>query len=150
MPCVTDQHQPTRLGDAPADEGVPEDAASPARPLWRRRSVLVAGALLVVSVVLYIAAYLALGHDLVRGATVLGVPVGGLTRAEAEAKLAADLPAVADAPIAVRVTDGEETFNLVPPESGLGIDIEATVGAVPRASANPFSLVRALFGAGAA
>ena len=149
MPCVTDQHQPTRLGDAPADEGVPEDAASPARPLWRRSSVLVAGALLVVSVVLYVAAYLVLGHDLVRGATVLGVPVGGLTRAEAEAKLAADLPAVADAPIAVRVTDGDETFNLVPPESGLGIDIEATVGAVPGASANPFSLVRALFGAGA-
>ena len=54
-----------------------------------------------------------------------------------------------DAPIAVRVTDGEETFNLVPPESGLGIDIEATVDAVPGASANPFSLVRALFGAGA-
>ena len=61
-------------------------------------------------------------------------------QAEAEAKLAAELPAVADAPIAVRVTDGEETFNLVPPESGLGIDIEATVGAVPGASANPFSL----------
>ena len=53
---------------------------------WRRRPVLIAGAVLAGLLVLYVAAYVAAGGSLARNATVLGVEVGGLSPAEAEAK----------------------------------------------------------------
>jgi vancomycin resistance protein YoaR len=143
---VTDQ--PTRVGDAPPDESGPTATAGPRKLFWRRRTTVVVGAILAGACALYLAAYLVAGRDLPTGATVLGVEIGDLTRAEAEAKLARELPAIVDAPIAVRVADEEQTFSLAPAESGLGVDYEATVDAVPGVSANPVSLVRALFGAG--
>jgi vancomycin resistance protein YoaR len=144
---VTDQ--PTRIGDAPLDEPAPEIPAGEGGSFWRRRSFIVVGAVLAGVCVLYLATYLVAGRDLASGATVLGVEVGNLSRADAEAKLAEELPALVDLPMSVRVADNETTFSLVPTESGLGIDIEETVDAVPGASANPLSLARALFGAGA-
>jgi vancomycin resistance protein YoaR len=143
---VTDQ--PTRVGDAPPDESGPTATAGPRKLFWRRRTTVLVGAILAGACALYLAAYLVAGRDLPTGATVLGVEIGDLTRAEAEAKLARELPAIVDAPIAVRVADEEQTFSLAPAESGLGVDYEATVDAVPGVSANPVSLVRALFGAG--
>jgi vancomycin resistance protein YoaR len=172
---VTDQ--PTRLGDAPPDEGAPQEslpqeglpAEGPAKdgtaedgtphegppqvtvsateaPFWKRRWLIVVGMVLAVIGVLYLAVYLAAGRDLVNGATVLGIDIGDLSEAEAEAKLAEELPAVVNAPLSVQVTDDEKTYTVAPAESGLSIDIEATVDAVPGASANPVSLIRALFG----
>ena len=140
--------QPTRVGDAPADENA-QDSAGTQKPFWRRRrSIIVAAALLVGLWALYLAGYLVAGRDLASGATVLGVEIGDLSRAAAETKLSEELPALVDAPITIRVADDEKTFTLVPSESGLGIDIEATVDAVPGASANPVSLARVIFGVG--
>jgi vancomycin resistance protein YoaR len=182
---VTDQ--PTRLDDAPPDEGAPQESlpreslpqegtlqdgtlresrtqdgprpegaaqdSSPqvavsatGAPFWKRRWPIVVGAALAVIGVLYLAAYMAAGRDLVNGATVLGIDIGDLSEAEAEAKLADELPAVVNTPISVQVADDEKTYSVAPPESGLSIDVEATVDAVPGASANPVSLIRALFG----
>ena len=147
MSRVTDQ--PTRLGDAPPDEGAPDDVSPAGEPFWKRRWAIVVGVVLAVLGILYLGAYLAVGRDLAGGATVLDVPVGDLTRTQAEAKLAAELPAIVDAPMSIRVADEEKTFSLAPPESGLTIDIEATVDSIPGANANPLSLARALLGAGA-
>jgi hypothetical protein len=109
---VTDQ--PTRVGDAPPDESGPTATAGPREPFWRRRMTVVIGAVLAGACALFLAAYLVAGRDLPTGASVLGVEIGDLTRAEAEARLARELPAIVDTPIAVRVADGEQTFSLAP------------------------------------
>jgi vancomycin resistance protein YoaR len=144
---VTDH--PTRVGDAPSDDGAPQETTGTRTSFWRRRSAIVIGAVLAGACVLYLAAYLVTGRDLASGATVLGVEIGDLSPSAAEAKLAEELPALVGEPIAVRVTDAEKAFSLEPAQSGLGIDIEATVDSVPGASVNPVSLGRALLGAGA-
>jgi vancomycin resistance protein YoaR len=144
---VTDH--PTRVGDAPAEEMGQQDAAEPRTSFWRRRLVIVVGAVVVGLCLLYLGAYLVAGRDLPSGATVLGVEIGDLSRADAEAKLTKELPAIVNTPIRVRVADEEQTFSLAPEQSGLAVDYEATVDSVPGASANPVSLVSALFGAGA-
>lgn len=115
---------------------------------WRRRPVLIAGGVLGGLLVLYGAAFATEGGSLARNATVLGVEVGGLSPAEAESRLAADLPPIVDQPIDVQVEHAESTFPLVPSEAGLSIDYAATVDSIPGGSANPFSLVGALFGGG--
>jgi len=131
--------------DEPFDGQPVETAPDGSR---RRRLLLVVGAAVVGLLLLgYGAAYAAVGGELARGATVLGVPVGGLTPAEAEELLAAELPEVVGEPISVTVDD--ESFELVPAEAGLSVDVPATVGDVPGASASPVSLIRALLGAGA-
>ncbi|HEX6578561.1 MAG TPA: VanW family protein [Jiangellaceae bacterium] len=141
------------------DEAVEPDGQIPAvemprtddgsnRPLWRRRPAVVVAMILGAALILYLAAYLAAGRNLASGATVLGVDVGDLTPAEAEAVLAAELPALVDPPIPLRGVEGHSTLSIVPAEAGLSVDIAATVDDVPGASPNPVSIVRALFGAG--
>ncbi|MBD0292635.1 MAG: VanW family protein [Jiangellaceae bacterium] len=143
--------QPTRLEDAGSDEPAVEVATGelPAvrTPPWRRRWVAAVAAAVVAVGLAYLAAYLVTGRDLAGGATVLGIEVGNLSRAEAAAKLRAELPAVVNVPIPVRV--GEQTFSISPSEAGLSIDVDATVNAIPGRSANPVKLIQALFGVGA-
>ncbi len=143
----TDEAQPADPAAVDTDEAQPAGGATHTE-FWRRRSTVVAAAVLGGVLLLYLGAYLVVGTSLASGATVLGIEVGGLSKAEAEAKLAAELPALVDAPISVRVADDQATFSVAPPEAGLAIDVEATVDAVPRASANPLSLLRALLGVG--
>ena len=127
---------------------VPRDDDSVRPPLWRRRYVVVAAAALGAALILYLGAYVIAGRDLASGATVLGVEVGDLSTAEAEAVLAAELPALVDVPILLHPPEDGNAFSIVPSESGLSIDIAATVDDVPGASADPISVFRALFGAG--
>ena len=137
--------------DGQAESGVVDDSkvdGSPGGSFWRRRSTMIAGGAVAGVVLLYTGAYLAAGRDLASGATVLGVEVGGLSPQEAEAKLTTELPPLVDVPIPARVGDDEVMYSIVPADAGLRIDVQATVDAVPGVSANPISLVRALFGAG--
>jgi vancomycin resistance protein YoaR len=90
--------------------------------------------------------YLLAGDKLARNATVAGIEIGGLTPAEARAVLERELPAVVDTPIRVQLGETEASYDIVPSEAGLVIDIPATVAAVPGGSANPVSLVQALLG----
>nr|WP_246211730.1 VanW family protein [Phytoactinopolyspora alkaliphila] len=69
-----------------------------------------------------------------------------MTPAEARTLLEDELPAVADAPIRVRIGESDSTYEIVPSDAGLRVDIPATVAAVPGGSANPVSLVQALLG----
>lgn len=115
-------------------------------PWWRRKAVIVVAAVVVLLGIAYGITYLMAGGKLARNATVAGIDVGGLSPAEASAKLEAELPEIVDVPIQLHLADTEEMFNLQPSEAGLTIDIPATVAAVPGGSADPVSLVKALFG----
>ena len=153
-PTAPDEMAATAAPAAPTEPPASAEPPAPAEsvandrtPLWRRRVVIpaaVVGGLLL----LYGIAFLVAGGNLARNATVLGVEVGGLTPAEAEAKLANELPGIVDRPIDVDVPEVEATFSLVPSEAGLAIDYPATVAAVPGGSANPWSLLRAIVGGG--
>ncbi|MGH8823086.1 MAG: VanW family protein [Jiangellaceae bacterium] len=147
----TDQpDQPVDTGDtaalSPAAE-VPGSDDGPRPGFWRQRPTVIVATVLGAALVLYLAAYLVAGRDLASGATVLGVEVGGMSTSEAESVLAAELPALVNTPITLGGAQ-EGTFSIVPPEAGLTVDVAATVRAVPGASANPISIIRALFGAG--
>ncbi|HEX6233629.1 MAG TPA: VanW family protein [Jiangellaceae bacterium] len=152
MPVVREpavgQKPHERLTREPAPEYLPRRRAADPVSFWRRRPVLIAGIVLGGLLVLYGAAYAIAGGSLARNATVLGVEVGGLSPAEAEAKLAAELPSVVDQPIELAVEHAESTFPLVPSQAGLGVDYVATVDAIPGGSANPVSLLSAIFGGG--
>jgi len=138
----------TPASDVRPDEPVGADPVeTSSRASRRRRLLLVVGGAVVGLLLLgYGVAYAAVGGELSRGATVLGVPVGGLTPADAEERLAAELPEVVGEPISLTLDD--ESFELVPAEAGLSVDVPATVDDVPGASASPVSLLRALLGAG--
>jgi vancomycin resistance protein YoaR len=90
--------------------------------------------------------YVIAGDSLARGASVAGVDVGGMTPAEAEATLTARLPAIVDQPIHLTSGAADTSFDIVPSEVGLTIDVAATVDAVPGGTANPVSLIKALIG----
>src|SRR4051794_595158 len=59
------------------------------------------------------------------GVKVNGVPIGGLTRAQAEKKLSATLLAPLDRPVKVKYRD--QTFTLTRKAAAIGIDIKGSV-----------------------
>ncbi|NDL59768.1 VanW family protein [Phytoactinopolyspora mesophila] len=125
----------------------PEEPATAAGSSGRgRKAAIIAGAVVVTIGVLYGVTYLIAGNKLASNATVAGIEVGGLTTTEARERLEAELPAVVDEPIHIHVGDTESMYDIVPSEAGLDIDIPGTLAAVPGGSANPVSLVQALFG----
>ena len=98
----------------------------------------------------YTAAALALGGHAPRGATVLGVDVGGMDRAALERAIA---PAAAQAqsqPVALRVTGaGEEVQgSLDPAAAGLRVDAAGTAGALTAPAWTPRALWQHVVGGG--
>lgn len=133
----------------PASELPVENVATGGNGSGRWRMIAgIASAVVGALVLLYGILYLVAGDTLASGSTVAGIEVGGLTEAQAQAKLEAELPAIVDAPFFATVDGHDATFEIVPSAAGLRVDIPATVEAVPGGSANPVSLVRALFGGG--
>ncbi|EEI18056.1 VanW-like protein [Corynebacterium lipophiloflavum DSM 44291] len=78
-----------------------------------------------------------------RGTAVGGVEIGGMSHDEATAKLEAELGETASNPVTVKAAT--QSSQLVPAESGLGIDWEATVASAGEESANPFTRLAGLF-----
>ncbi|MCT1555797.1 VanW family protein [Corynebacterium sanguinis] len=78
-----------------------------------------------------------------RGTAVGGVEIGGMSQDEATAKLEAELGETASNPVTVKAAT--QSSQLVPAESGLGIDWEATVASAGEESANPFTRLAGLF-----
>jgi vancomycin resistance protein YoaR len=83
-----------------------------------------------------VAAYATAG-DVPRGTRVLGVDIGGQSRAEAEATLAAGLASELAAPVRVSL-GGREAVQLAPASVGLGIDLPSTVDAAVRGGTRLF------------
>ncbi len=114
----------------------------------RRRRWVGVGVVVTVMVLggAYLAAYLSAGTTVASGTTVLGIPIGGLTQDEAEEKLREDLPPIADAPTTLLVDD--DSYTIVPSESGLNVDVAATVRTAGVGSSDPFRLVDAILRGG--
>jgi vancomycin resistance protein YoaR len=95
-------------------------------------------------VVAYVLAWVAVGPGVARGTTVLGVPIGGLSTAEAARTLDRELADEATAKIAVRA--GSREVTIAPRRAGLALDAAATAESAPSRSWNPAELVDALLG----
>ncbi|PWK64213.1 vancomycin resistance protein YoaR [Streptomyces sp. CG 926] len=89
---------------------------------------------------------LAVGGDIDQGTRVLGVDLGGMSRAEARRTLTRELGAAAAAPITVKI--GERVEKADPAALGLSLDTEATVDRAVRAGSGPVAVVGSLFASG--
>ena len=78
-----------------------------------------------------------------RGVTAAGVPIGGLTLADAEDRLRADVSPRTTQPVAV--TFGGERGEIDPTSAGLGIDWTATVEQAGAEPLNPITRISSLF-----
>ncbi|WP_371404509.1 VanW family protein [Kribbella sp. NBC_00662] len=88
---------------------------------------IIAAAALGVLVVGYGAAFAFAGDKIPGDTTVLGIPIGGLSKDAAKAKLDAGLKDRIAAPIALKA--GESKFTVAPADAGLTVDVDATVEA---------------------
>ncbi|MEQ7124011.1 VanW family protein [Actinopolymorpha sp. B11F2] len=117
-------------------------------PPERRRGRIIAlavGGVLIVVLGLYTMMVFSLGDRVPRGTTIAGVPLGGLTRAAAEARLRDQLLPRADQPI--KVTAAGKSYSLKPADLGLALDVSATADAAYLARTfNPVRVVDALVG----
>jgi vancomycin resistance protein YoaR len=88
---------------------------------------IIAAAALGVLVVGYGAAFAFAGDKIPGDTTVLGIPIGGLSKDAAKSKLDAGLKERIAAPIALKA--GESKFTVAPADAGLSVDLDATVEA---------------------
>lgn len=109
---------------------------------WKVALGVVVG-LILIAVVAYGVDYFANRDKVPRGTAVGGVAIGGMDKAEASQTLQAELGGVETDPVTVAA--GDLTSQLIPAESGLGIDWEATVAAAGESSANPLVRLAGLF-----
>lgn len=121
-----------------------DEASTPSASAGWRRPLLWVGLVLLALAAAYAALVAASGDGLPRGATVLGVPVGGLTEAQAAATLEQELGPQAQAP--VEATIGATTVTVVPADSGLSFDPQATVEGLGGRIWNPITLLSQLGG----
>ena len=108
-----------------------------------RRALFIGAGVVGVIVVMYVVGLLSMGSGIPRGTTVLGVPVGGLSQADAKVALEKELTAASKTPITV--TSGRKTFDIVPADVGLTFDVDATLTQAAERTWNPFALVGNLF-----
>jgi vancomycin resistance protein YoaR len=109
-----------------------------------RRSVLLAGAVVVVLALGVGTAVAVSGDGVPRGVTLGDVDLSGLSVEQAQERIAAALADAESAPLVLEA-DGEQ-LRLDPAKAGLSVDARAT--AEDAASAGPLDRLRALFGVG--
>ncbi|MEA5054736.1 MAG: VanW family protein, partial [Propionicimonas sp.] len=114
-------------------------------PAAARAGLIAVGGLVVLLGAAYAAGYALAGDGLPKDSVIAGVPVGGLTSADAEAKLRKELAAKEKA--AITLSAGETTATVKPADAGLSIDYPASVAqAGGGRSANPVTIIETLFG----
>ncbi len=124
----------------PPMDDVTAAAGSSARPSHRRRWIAIGlGVGAVVLVGGYAAAVASVSGDVPAGTSVRGVDIGGMSTEDATATLEAELGDAAAAPMPV--TAGEASTELVPAESGLAVDWEATASQASGLILRPTKLV---------
>ncbi|MBB5869992.1 vancomycin resistance protein YoaR [Allocatelliglobosispora scoriae] len=85
--------------------------------------------------------------DVPRGVTVLGIQIGGRTRAEAADALRAGLAARSERlakPLTVHIAD--ENATVQPEDVGLTVDVDATIDAAAATARNPLTALASIFG----
>jgi len=88
---------------------------------------IIAAASFGVLVVAYGAAFAFTGDKTPGDTTVLGIPLGGLSEADAKAKLQAGIKDRLNLPIKVKA--GDSTYQVKPADAGLSLDVDATIEA---------------------
>ena len=88
---------------------------------------IIAAASFGVLVVAYGAAFALTGDKTPGDTTVLGIPLGGLSEADAKAKLQAGIKDRLTLPIKVKA--GDSTYQVKPDDAGLSLDVDATIEA---------------------
>ncbi|MEV7569094.1 VanW family protein [Streptomyces tanashiensis] len=111
-----------------------------------RTAAIATGVVAVAAGGLYVAGLLATGDDISAGTRVDGVDIGGMSRAEAEAKLTSAAPASWKAPIPVKVGDRATTVD--PASAGLTVDVAKTADLAADPSRDPFTVIGRLFSPG--
>ena len=110
----------------------------PALPAVGSRARLIAGGILALLVIMYVALILMSGGDVRQGSVVRGVTIGGLSSAEAVASLDATLGKVSTKPFKLEAAGKE--FVVKPKDAGLEFDATATVQSASGRSWNPLAL----------
>ncbi|GAB1822027.1 VanW family protein [Herbidospora sp. RD11066] len=121
--------QPVTLDDLPDEEP---------RGRWVRPCLFAVAGLLAV---LYAVPAFLMAGNVYPGTTVLGVDVGGMTAKAAAERLVTGL--VGPATNAIVVRDGAKSERISPEQSGLTIDIPATIKVLPLGFPSPFDVWRA-------
>ncbi|MEU2236013.1 VanW family protein [Streptomyces vietnamensis] len=111
-----------------------------------RTAAIATGVVAVAAGGLYVTGLVATGDDISAGTRVDGVDIGGMSRAEAAARLTAEAPASWKAPIPVRVGDGSTTVD--PAAAGLTVDVAKTADLAADPSRDPFTVIGRLFSPG--
>ncbi|WP_372508643.1 VanW family protein [Amycolatopsis iheyensis] len=141
----TDLFADDLLGELLETPALPPPPETPARKLRKglARSMMVIGLALGLFVILYAIDLIASAGDVPRGVTVAGIDVGGLTHAEAEAKLRKELEPRLTRPVLVR--GGDVRAELVPAQSGLGLDWPNTLGLAGHQPLSPITRIMSFF-----
>lgn len=84
------------------------------------------------------------GSDIPRGTRVAGVNIGNSSVEQARTKLTEAIPGAM--PGTLKLLAADRTFDIVPAESGLAVDVAATAEKAKRNSKSPGVALRALFG----
>jgi|SRR5262245_1065614 len=123
-------------GDEP-QQRPPSSASSNRRLIW---IFLFIG--LAIFLLTYVIAAVAAGSGVPRGTSVLGVEIGGMSRAEAVETLRAELPA--RLPARIDVSAADQQVGVKAADAGLSVDYAATVSAAGTSSLNPLTILRSL------
>ncbi|MGW5722867.1 VanW family protein [Amycolatopsis sp. NPDC003865] len=114
-----------------------------ARPWWRRPATIAAASVLGALGLLYVVDLAVTAGDVPRGTSVAGIPVGGLTPADAQEKLWKALTPRLGA--AIQVTAGDRSTQFVPASAGVRVDLAASVAQAGGQSANPWTRLASVF-----
>lgn len=130
---------------SPARRSVPPGGTVPPGPpagRGRRRALVASGIVALLLVTAGGVTAYAYAGEVPRGTTVLGVDLGGRSRAEAAEALDAELTRRAErlaAPVTVQV--GDQTMQINPADIALAVDVQATVAAAVASRPDPISLL---------
>ncbi len=123
---------------------MPAEESTQGAPALSRRGLYIALAAVAGAVVFYIGMVLGSTSDIPANTTVLGVQIGGMSRAEAVQTLEQQIGPQAAAPI--QISAFNTTEEIFPAQSGLAFDPISTVDEASGRIYNPLGMVMRLFG----
>ncbi|MEO3860039.1 VanW family protein [Acrocarpospora sp. B8E8] len=136
--------EPWPMAGAKSALAVPPDLApEPEEPGLRWGRLLAIILLIMVLLVYLVPAGVMMGRVL-PGTTILGVDIGGLTPVEAEDRLKARM--ASHIATAIVIKQGQQRVSLNPEDSGLSLDIPATIRSAPVGFPSPFEVWQGITG----
>ncbi|MDX3190304.1 VanW family protein [Streptomyces sp. MN03-5084-2B] len=143
--AATDLFSDDLLGELLENPAPPPAPETTGRKLRRgvARTMMSVGLAIGLFVILYAIDLMVSAGDVPRGVTVAGIDVGGLSHADAEAKLRKELEPRLTRPVVVH--GGDVQAELVPARSGLGLDWPNTLGLAGHQPLSPITRIMSFF-----